>query len=55
MARRRLLTQEQWAKLLAIPENDRELIRPYTLGRDRLDFVATKRTAHHRLGCAVLL
>jgi TnpA family transposase len=55
MARRRLLTGEQWAKFLAVPDEERALIRHYTLGRDDLDIVATKRTARNRLGYAVLL
>ena len=55
MARRRLLTGEQWAKFLAVPTDERELVRYYTLGRDDLDAIATKRTASSRLGYAVLL
>ena len=55
MARRRLLTGEQWAKFLAVPNDERELVRYYTLGRDDLDAIATKRTARSRLGYAVLL
>lgn len=55
MARRRLLTGEQWAKFLAVPTDERDLIRHYTLGRDDLDTIATKRTARNRLGYAVLL
>ena len=55
MARRRLLTGEQWAKFQAVPTDERELIRHYTLGRDDLDAIATKRTARSRLGYAVLL
>jgi TnpA family transposase len=55
MARRRLLTTDQWATFLALPNDERELVRHYTLGRDDLDIVVTKRAAHNRLGCAVLL
>lgn len=55
MARRRLLTGEQWAKFLAVPSDERELLRHYTLGRDDLDTIGTKRTARNRLGYAVLL
>jgi TnpA family transposase len=55
MARRRLLTGEQWTKFLTTPIDERELIRHYTLGRDDLDIIATKRTARNRLGYAVLL
>lgn len=55
MARRRLLSAEEWARFLSVPDGEREMVRQYTLGRDDLDIVATKRTAHNRLGCAVLL
>jgi len=55
MARRRLLTGEQWAKFLAVPTDERELVRHYTLGRDDLDIIAVKRTARSRLCYAVLL
>nr|WP_256888561.1 DUF4158 domain-containing protein [Acidomonas methanolica] len=55
MARRRVLTEDQWANFLAVPSDERELIRHYTLGRDDPDIVATKRTARNRIGYAVLL
>ncbi|MGO4728348.1 MULTISPECIES: Tn3 family transposase [unclassified Inquilinus] len=55
MARRRLLTGEQWAKFLTVPTDERDLIRYCTLGRDDLDAIATKRTTRSRLGYAVLL
>lgn len=55
MARRRLLTEDQWARLLAVPDDERAMVRHYTLGRDDLDIVALRRTPHTRLGCAVLL
>ncbi|MCF4164657.1 Tn3 family transposase [Zavarzinia compransoris] len=55
MARRRLLTEGQWAHFLAVPSDERELIRHYTFDRDDLDIVAVKRTARNRLGYAVLL
>jgi hypothetical protein len=48
MARRRLLTGERWTKFLTTPIDERELIRHYTLGRDDLDIIATKRTARNR-------
>jgi TnpA family transposase len=55
MARRRLLTAEQWANFQAVPTDERELVHNYTLSRDDLDTVTTKRTARNRLGYAVLL
>ncbi|BAI73393.1 transposase [Azospirillum sp. B510] len=55
MARRRLLTEDQWASLLAVPDDERAMVRHYTLSRDDLDIVTLRRTAHTRLGCAILL
>ncbi|MDR6775521.1 Tn3 family transposase, partial [Azospirillum sp. BE72] len=55
MARRRLLTEDQWARLLAVPDDERAMVRHYTLSRDDLDIVTLRRTAHTRLGCAILL
>jgi len=55
MARRQLLTDEQWARLLAPPNDEREIVRHYTLSRDDLDLIAGKRSGHSRLGFAVLL
>ncbi len=55
MARRRLMTDEQWAAFLGAPTDERMLVRHYTLSRDDLDIVAAKRTAANRLGCAVVL
>lgn len=55
MARRRLLSPDQWAGFLAVPDDERELVRHYTLGREDLDLINPKRTAHNRRGFAVLL
>jgi hypothetical protein len=55
MARRQLLTDEQWARLLAPPNDEREIVRHYTLSRDDLDLIGGKRSGHSRLGFAVLL
>ena len=53
MARRRLLTEEQWASFLAVPDDERTMVRHYTLGRDDLDIVALRRTSHTRQGSEV--
>ena len=37
MARRRLLSPEQWAGFLAAPTDERDILRYYTLSRDDLD------------------
>jgi TnpA family transposase len=55
MARRRLLTDEHWARLLAPPSHEREIVQHCTLTREDLDLIGGKRTAHSRLGFAVLL
>jgi hypothetical protein len=40
---------------LAPPNDEREIVRHYTLSRDDLDLIAGKRSGHSRLGFAVLL
>lgn len=55
MARRRLLTPEQWASLLALPTTDREMVRHYTFGQDDLAVLAAKRAPYRRLGAALVL
>ncbi len=55
MARRRLLTTEQWSRFLMPPTDERDIVRHYTLGRDDMGFIAAKRLAHNRLGLALLL
>ncbi|MGF7176592.1 TnpA family transposase [Azospirillum doebereinerae] len=50
-----MLTEDQWARLLAVPDDERAMVRHYTLSRDDLDIVTLRRTAHTRLGCAILL
>ncbi len=55
MPRRLLLTEEQWARFLAVADDERAMVRYYTLSRDDLDIIALRRTPHTRLGCAVLL
>ncbi|MGY0709974.1 hypothetical protein [Azospirillum argentinense] len=44
MARRRLLTKEQWARFLAVADDERAMVRHYTLGRNELDIVSLRRT-----------
>lgn len=44
MARRRLLSPEQWAGFLAAPTDERDILRYYTHRRDDLDLIAGKRT-----------
>src|ERR1700689_3975488 len=41
MARRRLLTAGQWTAFLGIPEDERELVRHYTLGRNNYLFAGS--------------
>ncbi len=46
MARRQLLTEEQWARLLEPPSDEREIVRYYTLSRERVFEKSCKRQAH---------
>ncbi|MGZ9091861.1 MAG: DUF4158 domain-containing protein [Rhodoplanes sp.] len=55
MARRRLLSDETWAAFFDPPADEREIIRHYTLTRDDLDLVGTKRSGATRLGFALTL
>ena len=55
MARRRLLGDEQWAALFALPAGERDVVRHCTLTPDDLTLVAAKRSASNRLGYALLL
>ena len=55
MARRRLLGNEQWAALFALPAGERDVVRHCTLSPDDLTLVAAKRSASNRLGYALLL
>ena len=55
MARRQLLTDEQWARLLAPPSDEREIVRYWTLSREDFGIIFRKRSDHSRLGFALLL
>ena len=55
MARRRLLGDEQWAALFALPAGERDVVRHCTLTPEDLALVAAKRSAPNRLGYALLL
>ena len=55
MARRRLLGDEQWAALFALPTGERDVVRYCTLTPDDLALVAAKRSPPNRLGYALLL
>ena len=55
MARRQLLTDEQWTGLLAPPGDEREIVRYGTLSREDFDIILWKRSDHSRLGIALLL
>lgn len=55
MARRRLLDDEQWAALFALPAGECDVVRHCTLTPDDLTLVAAKRSVSNRLGYALLL
>ena len=55
MARRRLLGDEQWAALFALPAGERDVVRHCTLTPHDLALVAAKRSAPNRLAYALLL
>ena len=55
MARRRLLSDELWARHLEPPADEREIARHYTLGAEDLAQVAARRGDANRLGSALVL
>ena len=55
MPRREMLTPDERETLLAIPQEESERIRHYTLSRADLGFIRQHRWAHNRLGVAVQL
>lgn len=55
MARRRLLGDDVWARLLDPPADEFEIARLYTLTAEDLALIGRRRTDATRLGCALLL
>ena len=55
MARRKLLGDDQWAALFALPAGERDVMRHCALTPDDHTLVAAKRSAPNRLGYALLL
>jgi len=55
MARRRLLSDELWARYLEPPTDEREIACHYTLGAEDLAQVAARRGDANRLGYALVL
>src|ERR1700693_6638379 len=55
MARRQLLTDEQWARLPAPPSGEREIVRYWTVSGEDFKIIFRKRSDHSRLGFALLL
>jgi len=53
--RRAVLSEEQRAALLALPDTEAELVRYWTLSRDDLRTIVSRRRPHNRLGFAVQL
>lgn len=52
---RAVLSEEQRAALLALPDTEAELVRYWTLSRDDLRTIVSRRRPHNRLGFAVQL
>ena len=55
MPRRSVLTEAQRTALLALPENEADLVRHWTLGPDDLHIIVSRRRLHNRLGFAIQL
>ena len=55
MPRRELLTSTERLHLLALPEDEGEMIRLYTLSKSDLAFIRQHRGDHNRLGISILM
>jgi Domain of unknown function (DUF4158) len=55
MARRRLLNDAMWARLLEPATDEREMVRHYTLSSEDRALITAKRTAATQLGFAMML
>jgi TnpA family transposase len=55
MARRRLLNAEAWNRLLMPPIEERDMVRHFTLSREDLALIRTRRTEPTQIGFALLL
>ena len=55
MARRRLLNAEAWNRLLMPPIEERDMVRHFTLSREDLALIRSRRTEATQLGFAMLL
>lgn len=55
MARRRLLSDDAWAAVMALPSDERDLVQYCTMSAEDLDRLRGIRTPHNRLGHALSL
>lgn len=55
MARRALLSETWWSQTTAIPEDEREIAKYYTLDQSDLDLIMRQNRASNRLGLACVL
>lgn len=55
MARRALLSETWWSQATALPEDEREIAKHYTLDQSDLDLIMRQNRAANRLGLACVL
>lgn len=55
MARRALLSETWWSQATAIPDDEREIAKHYTLDQSDLDLIMWQNKASNRLGLACVL
>ena len=55
MPRRAVVSDEQRAALLALPDDETLLVQHWTLSRDDLAIIVRRRRPHNRLGFAIQL
>ena len=55
MARRALLSEIWWQQATTIPQDEREIVKHYTLDRPDLDLIMRQNKASNRLGLACVI
>jgi TnpA family transposase len=55
MPRRSVLSNEQRATLLALPDDETLLVQHWTMNQDDLAVIVRRRRSHNRLGFAIQL
>jgi hypothetical protein len=55
MARRSLLNEQWWHQTISMPDDEREIMKHYTLDQEDLFLIGRQNRDHNRLGLACVL